>query len=328
MRPWITGAILKSVKRKNRLYKQKIKNPTEKNIRRYTEYRNRLNHLIRYSKKKYFKSLLEKSQGNLHATWNAINVILNKRKSKKSDVSFLQHNGRCYKDGNSIASLFNDFFTNVGPSLAKKLPRSKKSFKHWLNTVSNCKFILQPVSEFAVLDLIYQLKSSKSIGFKDLNTKHIQSIAEYIYQPLCYLFNTSILIGKFPDRMKIAKVIPLFKAGCKSIVSNYRPISLLSDFSKLLEKIVCNQLVCYLEENNLLYTYQFGFRKKRNTSLAIVDFINKINQAIDSGEISIGVFLDLSKAFDTVDHDILLEKLFCYGIHGKEHNWFKKVSLG
>ena len=114
-RPWITSAILKSIKRKNKLYKQKIKNPTEKNIRHYTEYRNRLNHLITYSKTKYYENLPEKSQGNLHGTWNAINEILNKRKTITSNVSFLEHNGKCYKDNNSMAPVFNNFFTNVGP---------------------------------------------------------------------------------------------------------------------------------------------------------------------------------------------------------------------
>ena len=221
-----------------------------------------------------------------------------------------------------MASIFNNFFTNVGPSLVRKLSRSKTSFKQWLS-MAGTKFSFRPISEFTVFDSIYQLNCSKSIGFKDPSIKHVQCIAESIHRPLTYLFNTSIVGGKFPDKMKIAKVIPLFKGGNKSIVSNYRPISLLSGFSKMLEKIVSNQLIHYLEDNKFLYNYQFGFRKKRGTSFSVVDFISKINQAIDNGEVSVGIFLDLSKTFDTVDHEILLEKLFYYGINCIEHNWFK-----
>ena len=124
--------------------------------------------------------------------------------------------------------------------------------------------------------------------------------------------------------MKIAKVIPLFKGeGDRSSVSNYRPISLLPTLSKIFERIICESLTEHLEKNHLLFDYQFGFRKKRNTTLAILDFVNKITDAIDNGNTAAGIFLDLSKAFDSVNHNILLDKLTYYGIRNDALKWFE-----
>ena len=122
--------------------------------------------------------------------------------------------------------------------------------------------------------------------------------------------------------MKIAKVIPLFKSGDRCTTSNYRPISLFPTLSKIFEKIIYEMLSAHLEQNDFLFDYQFGFRKKRSTTLAILDFVKRITNSIDDGGTSIGVFLDLSKAFDTVNHDVLLDKLSYYGINNETKYWF------
>ena len=129
--------------------------------------------------------------------------------------------------------------------------------------------------------------------------------------------------GIFPDKLKIAKVIPLFKKGGKSILSNYRPISLLPSISKLFEKVIYQQLYKYFEDSNLFYESQYGFRKGHSTELASLELVNRLLSEMDKGEVPLAIFIDLSKAFDTLDHDILLYKLKCYGLTGNSINLLK-----
>ena len=118
----------------------------------------------------------------------------------------------------------------------------------------------------------------------------------------------------FPSELKLAKVVPIFKAGASNKITNYRPISVLTFFSKVFEKIIYNHLIDFMDHNDILYGYQFGFRKGHSTQQAIITLVNKIISCLDNGDLVIGVFLDLKKTFDTVDHKILLKKLYAYGV--------------
>ena len=146
---------------------------------------------------------------------------------------------------------------------------------------------------------------------------------EFYIKPLTNLINLSIKQGIFPDELKIARVVPIFKSGDKALVSNYCPISVLSFVSKIYEKIMYNYLIDFINDHNILYKYQFGFRKQYSTNHAIISLVEKINSALYNGNFMIGVYLDLKKAFDTVDHKILIRKLHAYGIIGNILNWFK-----
>ena len=150
---------------------------------------------------------------------------------------------------------------------------------------------------------------------------YAKKIIPHILTPLRHICNTSLSQGIFPDEMKIARIIPLFKSGDKQNVSNYRPISLLPQFSKILEKIFNNRLMNFLNSNNLLYLRQYGFRKNMSTSMAIMELVENITNAMDNGKFTIGVFIDLKQAFDTVDHSILVTKLDHYGIRGVAKKW-------
>ena len=143
-----------------------------------------------------------------------------------------------------------------------------------------------------------------------------------ICRPLTHFINLSIISGVFPDQLKIARVIPLFKSGDKSSFTNYRPVSVLPAFSKILEKVIYNRLLDYLNKHKILSDNQFGFRKHHSTEYALTLLYDKISSAIDNNELTIGIFIDLSKAFDTVNHQILLDKLSHYGIREVAFNWF------
>ena len=142
-------------------------------------------------------------------------------------------------------------------------------------------------------------------------------------QPLTHICNLSIVNGVFPNEMKIAMVLPLFKSGSKDIVGNYRPISVLPYFSKILEKMFFSRLIKFLNKHKLLYPFQFGFRENHSTTMALSLLIDKITKALDDGHLAVGVFLDFSKAFDTVNHSILLSKLEHYGVRGLALQWVR-----
>ena len=150
----------------------------------------------------------------------------------------------------------------------------------------------------------------------------MKKISPIILTPLTTIINQSLSTGIFPDQLKIAKVIPLYKKDDQYILDNYRPISLLPSLSKVFEKTVFLQLYEYLDKNKLLYKSQYGFRSLHSTEMASLEIIDIILKDLDKGKIPIGIFLDLSKAFDTLDHKILLNKLKYYGVKDTELLWF------
>ena len=140
---------------------------------------------------------------------------------------------------------------------------------------------------------------------------------------MSYIINLSFSNGTFPDKLKIAKVVPLYKGGDKSVAKNYRPISILPIFDKIIERLMHDRLLSFLSKYKLINPTQYGFQKHKSTTHAIIDVLTKINATPSSNKVSCCVFLDLAKAFDTVNHTILLSKLWHYGIRGKQNDWFR-----
>jgi len=183
-------------------------------------------------------------------------------------------------------------------------------------------FKLQPISLNEIEKEIDKLNPKKTTGPYSIPITILKLIKDKVSQPLLHIFNLSFSLGKFPDGFKYAKVTPIFKNGSRLTVSNYRPISLLSVFSQMLEKLMCFRLSKYLNKHEILSNKQFGFREKHFTLHAILSITDQIQNAIESNQYCCGVFLDLSKAFDTLDHNILLNKLSYYGIEGIAMSWF------
>ena len=186
--------------------------------------------------------------------------------------------------------------------------------------ISNLYF--DPVTEQEIYKIIDTFKDSAA-GWDDLKSTMIKHIKESITTPLVHICNRSFETSIFPSELKIANVVPIYTSGDEMVFSNYRPVSVLPVFSKLLERLVYNRLISHINENKLLYECQFGFQKGKSTHLAIMMLVDKITEALDQGECVVGVFLDFSKAFDTVDHNILLQKLHKYWICGVELLWFE-----
>ena len=173
-----------------------------------------------------------------------------------------------------------------------------------------------PSVPLEISEIISLLKIGKSLGQNSIPIKILKALSPLISSLLSQIINESFQSGIFPDKVKLAKVIPLFKNGCPLVASNYRPISLLSVFSKIIEKLMYGHLYKFLEKQEMLYSLQFGFRASHSINHALVSLTEAIKNSLDNRKFGCGIFIDLQKAFDTVNYEILLSKLEHYGIRG------------
>lgn len=189
-------------------------------------------------------------------------------------------------------------------------------------------FQLREVGQTVVLKAIHDLNTTYSKDIYNLDTAFLKKYSSILAQPLTHLINISIKSGQFPDGWKTAQVIPLLKSGDAEIISNYRPISLLPVFSKVLEKIVSEQLMHHLETNHYLHPLQFGFRHNHSTESATCLLTENIKHSLNKGHVVGAVFLDLKKAFDTVNHDILISKPSKFNLSKQSLSWFDSYLKG
>lgn len=320
--PWISKSLLRSINRKNNLYYTDKLKRTDQSHRAYTRYKNTLTKTLRAEKIKYFKDKIFCFKNDIKNTWKIINSAINKNDGKEH-ISKIKHNNISIDDDTQIATTFNNYFSQIGKNLADTIPPTDKQFHEFLKNPNSSSFCFRPVLKKEIIDIVANLKDKRSAGHDGIDNILLKGVINVIVEPLVHIFNLSLTKGIVPNGMKISKVVPIFKKGEKESVSNYRPISLLTSLSKLLEKIVYLRLLEFLNIHNIISNSQFGFRQKHSTSHAFLTFIEKVAKALDKSQHTVGVFLDLSKAFDTIDHNILLHKLHNYGIRGKALEWFR-----
>ena len=217
-----------------------------------------------------------------------------------------------------VANAFNNYFANVGKTLASEIPSVPNSPMEYLNKSMCNSFYVFPTTRSEIETEISELKTGKAVGPSSIPFGILKMLKTDISKPLEFVFNTSLSSGIVPSDFKIANIIPVYKKGSQSCLCNYR----ISVFDKLLEKLMYNRLIKFLEKNNVLFENQFGFRAKHSTDHAVLCIIDKIQKAIEGRNYSCGIFLDFSKAFDTVNHQILIKKLEYYGIRGIAKDWF------
>ena len=259
---------------------------------------------IRKAKLDYYNNLFAKFKNDIKKTWDTIKSVLNKKKNKKCIPECLIIDGNEIKDKITIAEKFNDFFINVGPNFAAKInTEGKRVFTSYLTKTIEHTFTFDNVTIEDISKIITKFEPKTSTGHDNLSMKILKRLTT-ILEPLTLIINQSLNSGIFPDSLKIAKVIPLFKKDNEMIVDNYRPISLLPVISKVFEKCVFNQLYEYFQKYKLFYSSQYGFRKLHSTELACLELVDRLLQELDRGELPIAIFIDLSKAFDTIDHSI------------------------
>jgi hypothetical protein len=326
--PWITNGIIKSLKYKDTLYRslsgKAINTPdylaAKQNL---TVYRSILKKLIRDAKSRYYNNLFYKHKNDLQQTWRTISDVLCKANRKSCSIKKIVKNDKIYSDNQSIANLFNNFFVGIGPSLSAKIDtRNKVPYERYLKQRILTSFKFTLISEDCTSKIINSLNTKNSSGHDGISVRVLKRLSPALIKPLTLIINQSFLTGNFPDKLKIARVVPLFKKGDDTDVNNYRPISLLTAISKIFEKAGFLQIYNYFHSNKLFHKGQYGFLPQRSTELAALEFIDRISLEFEKKLNPFTLFMDLSKAFDTLDHNILLHKLQYYGIEGTSLQWF------
>ena len=275
--------------------------------------------------KKYYRNLCIEFRNNSKRLWKVINSLTGKNKNKNDLVECLKIENIEITQQKEIAKEFAKHFSSVGERFANKILSPDTPVQDYINQIprSNISLFLTPTSPGEIKRIICNLPNKKSAGFDKIHNILLKQISCAVVEPLSIIFNKSMNEGKFPQRMKLADTIPLYKAKEKYLVDNFRPISLLITLSKILEKLMHNRVYTYFNENNLLYRSQYGFRTRHSCENAVSELVSVILKGHETQKSTVAVFIDLSKAFDTLSHSILLQKLDRYGIRGIVNDWFK-----
>ena len=261
---------------------------------------------------------------NTKKLWSFINRLIGKNNDKTSVIDAMIIDGRIETDPNSITNSLCDHFSTIGEKFANNIPNTCPSVDSYISKIS-----INPNSAFLVLTteneigkIIDGLPNKLSSGYDNINNILLKKLKNSLFKPICILFNKSIAEGKFPSAMKTADVVPLLKKPPNTIPTNYRPISLLLTISKVLEKIIYERIYAFPTKTNQLYDSQYGFRAIHSCENAIKELLGNILKKLENNKYTGCVFLDLSKAFDTIKHEVLLKKLERYGIRGVALDWF------
>ena len=257
--------------------------------------RNAANIALRHSKQEYYTKKFSNNKQNPKKAWRTINDVLG-RNRKHSTINEIKLPGKTVTSTDELVEVFNDYFSNIGPRLAESVPNDNDvSFRQFVAQQPNDNFSFRPVSVTSVYHLLVELSTSKATGMDNIAAKVLQMAAPVVAPSLTEIFNMSIDTQQFPSEWKTAKVIPLFKRGQRSLLDNYRPISILPVVSKLMERILYDQIYEYFNQQNLFSKHQFGFRPYHSTTTTLLNCTNEWYANMDRGLYNLVVFLDLKK---------------------------------
>ena len=323
MNPWITPELNTLINQKSvyfELFRLGIVTKRENN-----NFKNKVRTAINKAKFMYYKKVFDDSFGNMKLTWKTLNNLMG-RDTKKSIKSIIFESEEIFDDKN-IADIFNKYFANVPLILDSKVTHSDIDPVSYIqNDINSYLTEFYPCDPNEVSDIIHNLKPSK-VSLNSIPTKLIQGNRDMLSVVICDIINRSFACGVFPDVLKIGTIIPVHKRGCDRIPANYRPITISPFLSKVFEKVIYSRLIDHFDCNNIISAQQFGFRKNMSTFDALIQVTEFIYKALNDRKSCLNILIDYSRAFDTVNHEILLKKLKRYGIQGLAHQLISSFLL-
>ena len=322
--PWVNEDLKRLIRSRDKLKKAAVKSKSLILMSSYRHIRNKINKQNSELKRQYFSERLAQAKGNMKESWKTINQVLNKR-SKSTNIDLLKGPGGEIVNKQEISNTMNDYFCSVGKDLASKIEDAPNPMLTGENNLNpdNERFNFRPIVVQDIRDAMSKIKTSKSLGSDNISSYFLKLATPYIENSLVFMFDISLETSQFPDSWKNARITPIFKDGDRAEKSNYRPISVLPVISRLFEKLVFNQLHQYLVKYNLIHPGQSGFLKLHSTLTCLLKNTDDWYSGLDTGQMVGTVFIDLKKAFDTVDHDLLCKKLENYGVQQRELSWFR-----
>ena len=326
-KPWFTKDLTDRVNEKNHLRFLIQKKSNVALTKRYATLSKTLKTDLRNAEKQYYDSEFSRLKNDMKETWKLINNIMNKRKKKVNLIKKMKcENGMVVTDQEQICNILNKHFVMNGPKLARKIPDINilaESFLTGQEASPIHAIVMHPTSEEEIRKIIDKLKTGKACGPDVISASFVKHGKNFLAGFLSNLINECLPEGIFPTCLKRALVVPIHKNGATDSPNNYRPISLLPCISKIFEKVIFKRMVDFCVSKKVLSEKQFGFRKKHSTQHALTHLTDFLLEKLDNSETSVAVFLDLSKAFETVNHRILMNKLYHYGIRGVAYDLIK-----
>lgn len=281
--------------------------------------------LLKATRKKHYQNVIEKSDNPTKSAWKVINDFTNNNNIEKQSISLLSNENELLENPVDVANSFNSFFRNAPLDIIKNIPCGSASES--VNDpayASQKTFLLYPYTQMELYELLQnKLKNKSSYGFDDIPAFLLKKVVFFIISPLTYLVNLSFSNGNFPDCLKTGRVVPILKRGDPKQVGNYRPITIPSIFSKIFEYAYLERMNFHLKQNHILIKNQHGFQANKSTNSAVHSFYENLTHLVDAGECPVGIFCDLSRAFDCVNHKILINKLINIGVQGHALEWIK-----
>ena len=326
---WFDEEIMEEIEKRDKLLAKFKKSRQPSDSQNYKIARNKVQGMIKKKQKNFITEKLNQNIGKPKELWKSLKSLGLSSKQQSSSTICLEKDGILSFDHKANAEIFKDFYSNLASDLVKKLPNPPNKFgtetvrEYYKNlNLEEKSFAFEPTTHAVVLKLLEELNPSKSVGLDNIAGKFLKEGASILASPLTDLCNLSISLSSFPDECKVAKLKPLYKKETKTKPKNYRPISLLPLISKIIERIIHSQTQSFLDENKILYTYQSGFRKHYSTDTCLSYLTDRLRNGFEKGLLTGMILIDLQKAFDTIDHSILLEKMKCLSFSESTIRWF------